>query len=224
SAFESRHIRAQTYIKRVSSARDTGSIPRFAYRRDWRRLHISLPLLIRRLLIRRRRRHHGSAGHTRHGARMDGLNYGTYYFFRSMAKDTPDLHGVLRGIDWMGSIAVTGGVALVLVALLLWQGRVRAALVTVGLVLGGFGVIEGLNRAIGTPRPEERDESYAGVDLGPAFASRAAFLSALVYGLVPLVIGTGLRGAKRFLLFSLCILLVLAIGFSQLYLRIEYLT
>jgi membrane-associated phospholipid phosphatase len=155
---------------------------------------------------------------------MDGLNYGTYYFFRSMAKETPDLHGVIRGIDLLGTLAVTGGVALVLVALLLWQGRMRAALVTVGLMLSGFGVLEGLNRAIGTPRPEERDEAYAGVDLGPAFASRAAFLSALVYGLVPFVIGAKLRGVRWILLFSGCILLVLAVGFSQLYLRIDYLT
>src|SRR5262249_19783085 len=156
---------------------------------------------------------------------MDGLNYGTRYFFRSFAKDNPWLDDVFRGIDVLGTIAVTGGVALLLVAWLLWQGRTRAAVVTVAILLGGFAVVEGLNRTIGIPRPEEPDQAYEGVDLGPVCASRAAFLSAFVYGLVPFVVGTRLhRKTARVVLACLCIALVLAIGFSQLYLRIEHLT
>ena len=57
---------------------------------------------------------------------MDGLNYGTYYFFRSLAKDTPELHGLMRGIDWLGSVGVLAAVGLLLVALLGWRRRARA--------------------------------------------------------------------------------------------------
>src|SRR5205807_577591 len=45
---------------------------------------------------------------------MDGLNYGTYYFFRSLAKENPELHGLLqgltRGIDWLGNVGVLAAV------------------------------------------------------------------------------------------------------------------
>ena len=134
---------------------------------------------------------------------MDGLNYGTYYFFRSLAKENPELHrvlqGLMRGVDWLGSVGVLAAVGLLVIAL--------------------------LNRAIGTDRPGEMDEAYAGVDLGPAFASRATFLSSLVYGLVPLVAARFLpKRWQRAAIVALCLLVVLAIGFSQLYLRVEYLT
>ena len=58
---------------------------------------------------------------------MDGLNYGTYYFFRTLAKDTPELHGVIRGVDWLGSVGVLAAVGLLLVALLAWRRRTHAA-------------------------------------------------------------------------------------------------
>src|SRR5207253_840797 len=109
-----------------------------------------------------------------------GLNYGTYYFFRSLAKENPELHGLLqgltRGIDWLGNVGVLAAVGLLLVALLAWRRRTRAAAIVLASAIVGLLVIELLNRAIGIDRPEDRDEAYAGVDLGPAFASRAAFL------------------------------------------------
>ena len=160
---------------------------------------------------------------------MDGLNYGTYYFFRSLAKENPELHGFLqgltRGIDWLGSVGVLAAIGLLLVALLVWRGRTRAAAIVLVSAIVGLVAIELLNRAVGIDRPEDRDEAYAGVDLGPAFASRATFLSSLVYGLVPLVAAGFLpRSWQRMALFVLCLFLILAIGFSQLYLRVEYLT
>ena len=58
-----------------------------------------------------------------------------------------------------------------------------------------------------------------------AFASRATFLSSLVYGLLPLVsAGVLPRRWQRATVFAVCLVLVLAIGFSQLYLRVEHLT
>ena len=156
---------------------------------------------------------------------MDGLNYGTCYFFRTLAKDTTGLHGLMRGIDGLGSVGVLAAVGLVLIAALAWRRQTRAATIVLASAIVGLLVIELLNRAIGTPRPDEMDEAYAGVDLGPAFASRAAFLSSLVYGLVPLV-AAGLlpKRWERAAVSALCTLLILAVGFSQLYLRVEYLT
>jgi len=147
---------------------------------------------------------------------MDGLNYGTRYFFREFAKGNPGLDPVFQAVNVLGSIAVIPGVAIALVCFLLGRGGVRPALITVGIMLFGFAVLEGLNVAISPAQPDEPDAA--------TFASRAAFLSALIYGLVPFVFGAGLTPRRRIFLISLCIVLVLAIAFSQLYLRIDYLT
>ena len=67
--------------------------------------------------------------------------------------------------------------------------------------------------------------SQPSIAASPAFASRATFLSSLIYGLVPLVAAGFLPGRwQRTAVFAVCLVLVLAIGFSQLYLRVEYLT
>ena len=156
---------------------------------------------------------------------MDGLNYGTFYFFRTLARDTPALHGVVRVFDVLGGLGVLAAIGLVLLVLLGGQRGYRAAAVAFAAGLAGVLLVEGLNRLIGTPRPPEMDETYAGVDLGPAFASPAAFLSSFVYGLVPLAVAGLLpRRWQRIVVVAVCALMVMAIGFSQLYLRVEHLT
>lgn len=155
---------------------------------------------------------------------MDGLNLGTYYFFRGLARETPALRAVMRGVDLLGSFPVLSLIALIIVTVLILRRNQRGAMIVFFTVVAGMLLIEGVNRLLGSPRPPEADEAYAGIEQEPSFASRSAFFSSLVYGLLAVLGGSGSTWPRRLLIGGGCVLLVVAIGFSQLYLRLEFLT
>jgi hypothetical protein len=156
---------------------------------------------------------------------MDGLNYGTYYFFRNLARETPLLRTAMCAVDFLGTLPVLALVAVIVLTLLIVRGNRRGALVVTVAVIFGLLVIEGVNWVLGSPRPPEADASYGALALGPSFASRTGFLSLVVYGVLGLVLGGAASTAtKRLAIFAGHVLLVLAIGFSQLYLSLEFLT
>jgi membrane-associated phospholipid phosphatase len=156
---------------------------------------------------------------------MDGLNYGTYYFFRSLARETPVLRGAMCGIDFLGTLPVLGVITLIVLGAMVSQGNRRGALVVALTAVVGLLLIEGVNRLTDNSRPPEPDVSYAGVALGPSMVSRTGFLSVFVYGVPMLTLaGAASTWTKRIATFAAYWLLVLPIGFSQLFLSLEFLT
>jgi undecaprenyl-diphosphatase len=160
---------------------------------------------------------------------MHGVDAGAYYFFQSQAGELPLLAEVLRVIDFLGSLPVT---ALILVGIVVEQaarGRRHAAAAILAISLGGFLTVEGASWAlhaagVGT-RPPEPDTAYAGIEDSPGFPSRTAFLTVLAYGLLAAVLGGLCPGRKsRLAVYGVFLLFILLHGFSQLFLRVHFLT
>jgi undecaprenyl-diphosphatase len=112
---------------------------------------------------------------------FEGLDWGTYYFFRFQANSAPGWHDLMRIGDWLGSYL---GAALVLagaVVVTRRPGRWRTALVVVSAFLFGGMLVEGLKLATQRPRPPDAQNMLATTEPSPSFPSRAVFLAAFAW-------------------------------------------
>jgi undecaprenyl-diphosphatase len=160
---------------------------------------------------------------------MQGVDAGTYYFFRGHADQLAGLRGLMQMLDWLGNPWVSALILAGLLATLLVRGRTRGAILVLFSTVAGIAVVEGLRwglHAAGVgARPPEPDAAYAAVAGSPGFPSQSAFLAALAFGLLAVVAGHFCRSWKACLaVYAACVLVVLLHGFSQLFLRVHFLT
>lgn len=109
---------------------------------------------------------------------FDGLDWGTYYFFRFQANHAPALQTFMQLGSWVGS---TIGVVIVLVLAtamtpLPWRRRVALVLL-VSFLIGGV-LVEGVKAVTQRPRPPDAQNILGGAELSSSFPNRAVFLAA----------------------------------------------
>ncbi len=158
---------------------------------------------------------------------MEGLDHGTYYFFRGHADELSGLRSLMLVGDFLGSLWVVGAVLMGVVVLLVGRQKHQAAGLSLGLVLAGGLLVEaaiwGLH--VARPREPDPDPAYAGIESTPGFPSRTAFLASLGFGLLALTAGDRTRSWQlRWSIYGGCLVVILLIGFSQLFLRLHFLS
>jgi membrane-associated phospholipid phosphatase len=128
---------------------------------------------------------------------------------------------VLSTVTWLGGSQVLLAVTLLAaLALLLWRRVAHAALMAAALA-GGEALNWALKAAFERPRPSFADPLVTAA--GFSFPSGHAMVSLTVYGALAFVIAAGLRSRRgQLLVVSSAIALVLAIGFSRVYLGVHY--
>jgi membrane-associated phospholipid phosphatase len=160
---------------------------------------------------------------------MHGVDAGAYYFFLSQAPELPLLAQVLRVVDFLGSLPVTATIIVGIVIGLFVRGRCQVAVAIFAIAVGGFACVEGVAWGLQAggvgARPPEPDSAYAGIEDSPGFPSRSAFLTGLAYGLLAGVVGSYCPGRKsRLAIYGVFLVFILLHGFSQLFLRLHFLT
>lgn len=127
---------------------------------------------------------------------------------------TPEVTAFMVGVADVGGIFITVATAAFLIV---WLARRHAHWTTVVLILAlllgaiAFGLLRLSLQAAGLT--------------GPQFPSGHAYAAVLVYGMLAHVAWTGFRGeVVRFIAYSFATVMVLLIGFSQIYLRVHWTT
>jgi membrane-associated phospholipid phosphatase len=154
--------------------------------------------------------------------RMDGLDWGTYYFFQKQRLwPEPGLDGLMTLAAVPGSPVVLIGLALLTAAWLLTAGRFRDAGLFLGVFLGSAASAELIKLFVGRHRPPDWDGSGTLY----SFPSTSALLAAVAYAALALVLVQNVRSLPvRVLVLALSAVPVLAAGASQLYLGNHFLT
>jgi undecaprenyl-diphosphatase len=115
------------------------------------------------------------------GNLFEGLDWGTYYFFRFQANRAPALHDLMRVGDWLGSYLGAALILVAAVAITPHPGKWRMALVIVPAFLFAPLLVEGAKRATRRPRPPDAQNILGAIETSPSFPSRAVFLSAFAW-------------------------------------------
>jgi undecaprenyl-diphosphatase len=133
----------------------------------------------------------------------------------------PVVRELFLGITAAGSRQVLAAVGMAEAGILLWRRQRLPALVWTAAIVGGGLLDTLLKRAFGRERPDFRDETI--VTLTKSFPSGHSMVSLIVYGMLAyfLVLLLPRRGARVAVVATLA-LLVLAIGFSRIYLGAHY--
>lgn len=128
--------------------------------------------------------------------------------------------GVLRGVSWLGTAAVVAPLALLAWGWLVSRGRRQAAMAVVLCAIGATVISSLVKVAVDRPRPPVHHlvaVSSASFPSGHATESSAFYLALLIALCSP-----RLARPLKVLLAALVICIVLAIGFSRLYLGVHY--
>ncbi len=163
---------------------------------------------------------------------IQGLDWGTYYWFLTQRNSGFSLEPVMEGLNALGNELVLAAVALATLGLLLKQGNTRrAGLHRAGIFLASIvlslGVILAVKFLVHRPRPADADVAglLAPTAGSPSFPCEAAFLSSLVLTVLALVVAARCSAAwRRWAIYAEAFVLVMAIGASQLYLGLHFLT
>ncbi len=143
---------------------------------------------------------------------VQGLDSGTDYWFHNQRREAgEDLRRVMEIADALGSFLALAALALAITGLLLYLGFVA-------VVLG-----EGLKLLVGRQRPSDA-EALLGPQMSPSFPNVSALLTSMLLLILVMIWSTIIQGRLRFLIYSACLVLVLLIGASQLYLGLHFLT
>jgi undecaprenyl-diphosphatase len=153
---------------------------------------------------------------------IDALDSGTDYWFHFQRNEGPlkeFLTPFMKIANALGSMPVQAMVAVAIMGLLLFLGRRRQAgalgvIVFVAVVCG-----EGLKWLVRATRPSDAD-----VTLGPSFPNMSGLMTSMLMLILAMILSTLVRSRLRYLLYGLCLILVLWIGASQLYLGLHFLT
>jgi undecaprenyl-diphosphatase len=167
---------------------------------------------------------------------MDDVDRGTYYFFQFDRVHNPGtpFHGPMTVVSYLGGAALLIAVAFI-TARLVRRGQARAGLLFLALFVGAALLVEVLGWALGQARPHDwrgagplQGFPRALFDLPSnrfGFPSGAALLSALVYPALALVLWPDLpSGLARGVVLAVSVILVLALGASQMYLGYHFLS
>ena len=158
---------------------------------------------------------------------IDGLDSGTDYFFhfqRDLGPWKEILTPFMRSANLLGGMLAQALLALAILGLLLYLGRKRQAgilgiIIFLAVVLG-----EGLKWLVGANRPPDA-EKFLGPKMSPSFPNVSALLTGMLLLILAMSLSTIIqRRFLRYLIYGVCLLLVLLIGASQLYLGLHFLT
>lgn len=133
---------------------------------------------------------------------------------------TPGLTDVWLAVANAGGLVGMALVAALAAALLHRRGSRREAALLVSAYAGALAILGGLKWGFGRPRPEFVEPLAQ--ESTPSFPSGHATVSTAVVGAVCFVVARRVRGRARFATIAAGALVVLAIGFSRLYLGVHY--
>jgi membrane-associated phospholipid phosphatase len=129
--------------------------------------------------------------------------------------------GVMSAVTWLGGAEVLLAVTLVAALVLLLRRRVAHAALIAAALGGGEALNWALKAAFERPRPAFSEPLATAA--GFSFPSGHAMVSMTVYGALAYVIATRVKSVRtRLLIVGSALALVLAIGFSRVYLGVHY--
>lgn len=156
---------------------------------------------------------------------IQGLDSGTdaFFHFQRTIGPTKALQPLMEVANFLGSYLILAILALGMMGLLLYLGRGRQAgafgvIVSVAVLLG-----EGLKHLVNRGRPTDA-ELILGPQMSPSFPNVSALLTSMLMLILGMVLSTIARGWIRYVIYASCLILVLLIGASQLYLGLNFLT
>jgi undecaprenyl-diphosphatase len=156
---------------------------------------------------------------------FEGLDWGTYYFFRFQANRAPDLQGLMQFGEWLGSYVAT---ALVLAAAIVATPRTdrwrTAAALVIAFFVGAM-LIEGLRLVIPRQRPPDAQNVLETSEMLAGFPSRAAFLTAFAWLVLAAALGRWNGGkAFRVAMNVAAAAVIVFVCLSQLWLGLHFVT
>jgi membrane-associated phospholipid phosphatase len=129
--------------------------------------------------------------------------------------------GVLSTVTQLGGATVLLGVTLVAAVALLLRRRISHAALMGASLAGGEGLNMALKTALERPRPSFSDPLATAA--GFSFPSGHAMVALTVYGALAFVLAASVKSRRvQVLVLAAALVLVLAIGFSRLYLGVHY--
>ncbi len=156
---------------------------------------------------------------------FQGLDWGTYVYFRYQANHAPLLTVLMEIGDGLGTLWGVAALTLLAVAASRFWGSARKAGVVLAATVSAFILVEGIQRALPRSRPPDA-QNYLGADgMSSSYPSRAVFLTACAallaaYALEPL--------CKKPLalvgLYALAGIAIIWVTVSQLWLGLHFLT
>ncbi|MBI1424140.1 MAG: phosphatase PAP2 family protein [Gammaproteobacteria bacterium] len=140
-----------------------------------------------------------------------------YHFLQQLRTPIGDM--IMVGITEVGDVSVTLPLAVAVFGYLLWRRAWRDGFYW--LFALGFGLISVtiIKLVLKIPRPVSL---YSGSELY-SFPSGHATMSTVIYGLLAVYIASSLRSQRRWYVYAIAALLILAIAFSRLYLGAHWL-
>jgi membrane-associated phospholipid phosphatase len=128
---------------------------------------------------------------------------------------------VLRAVTQLGGATVLLAVTIVAALVLLLKRRIAHAALMGGALVGGEGLNMALKAAFERPRPSFSEPLATAA--GYSFPSGHAMVTLTVYGALAFVTATSVKSRRARVLISVAAaVLVLAVGFSRLYLGVHY--
>jgi undecaprenyl-diphosphatase len=156
---------------------------------------------------------------------IEGLDYGTdaFFHFHRTIGPAKALQPFMEALNFVGGYLPLAILAVAIMGLLLYLGRKRQAgafgiIVSVAVLLG-----EGVKLLVRRGRPTDA-ELILGPRASYSFPNVSALLTSMLMLILAMILSTIIRGRIRYLIYAACLLLVLVIGGSQLYLGLHFLT
>jgi membrane-associated phospholipid phosphatase len=156
---------------------------------------------------------------------LEGLDWGTYYFFRFQANKAPGWKNAMEFGDHIGSYLAVAGVIALIVALSLYAGQWRMAMAAIIGLLVSAALVEGLRLATQRPRPPDAQNLLASAELTHGFPSRAVFLTAFAWLMLAAALERcPLHKAYRSAAYLIASLVIVVVSVSQLWLGLHFVT
>jgi undecaprenyl-diphosphatase len=156
---------------------------------------------------------------------FEGLDWGTYYFFRFQANHAPDWVNRLMGIgDLMGSYVAAAVLLTLAVAATppRWRRRMAFAVVA-GFLFGGL-LIEGVKLATWRVRPPDAQNVFGTAEMSPSFPSRAVFLAAFAWMMLGFALERRIAPQPRVAVYVVAALGIVFVCVSELWLGLHFVT
>jgi membrane-associated phospholipid phosphatase len=159
---------------------------------------------------------------------LEGLDWGTYYFFRfeanRLALRAPHVQGLMEAGDWLGGYLGTAVLLALAIVVTPRPQRPRMALAVLTTFLMGALLVEGVKIATARPRPPDA-ENILGEAMSSSFPSRAVFFAAFAWMMVGRALEhrVGSR-AGRVVVYLAAALGVIFVCVSELWLALHFVT
>jgi undecaprenyl-diphosphatase len=157
---------------------------------------------------------------------IQGLDSGTDAFFHFQRTIGPGqaFQPFMEAANFLGSYLALAVLALAIMGLLLYLGRNRQAGTFAVIVAVAVSLGEGLKWLVQRGRPTDA-ELILGPHPSPGFPNVSALLTSMLLLILVLIVAETIQSrVLRFSIYGVCLILVLLIGASQLYLGLHWLT